>query len=133
MVLATAAIFVQVAPASPFNEPWSWGGRDAVDGGRMQAVDALEEIYGMEGAVAVSPQLTALVAERWAVHELPAGPPAEGWRPDVPAMILDTTAVGDDGDRLWSDSDQAIVLANLRSASYAVAYEGAGIILLLHD
>jgi hypothetical protein len=133
MVLATVAIFVQVAPASPFNEPWSWGGRDAVDGGRMEAVDLLEERYGLDGAVAVSPQLTAMVAERWAVHELPAGPPAQGWRPDVPAIILDTTAVGDDGDRLWSDSDQAIALANLRSASYAVTYEGAGIILLLHD
>lgn len=133
MVLATVAIFVQVAPASPFNEPWSWGGRDAVDGGRMEAVDLLEERYGLDGAVAVSPQLTALVAERWAVHELPAGPPAQGWRPDVPAIILDTTAVGDDGDRLWSDSDQAIALANLRSASYEVHYEGAGIVLLLHD
>lgn len=134
MVLATLAIFVQVAPASPFNEPWSWGGRDAVDGGRMQAVDVLEAEYGLVGAVAVSPQLTSLVAERWAVHELPAGPPEEGWRPDVPAIILDTTAVGDDGDRLWSDSEQAIAVANLRAASYEVTYEGAGIILLLlHD
>ncbi|HEX7133187.1 MAG TPA: DUF2079 domain-containing protein [Iamia sp.] len=133
MVLATFAIFVQVAPASPFNEPWSWGGRDAVDGGRMQAVDTLEEEYGLVGAVAVSPQLTSLVAERWAVHELPAGPPEQGWRPDVPAIILDTTAVGDDGDRLWTDNDQAIALANLRSRSYEVSYAGAGIVLLLHD
>ncbi len=133
MVLATVAIFVQVAPASPFNEPWSWGGRDAVDGGRMEAVDLLEERYDPDGAVAVSPQLTALVAERWAVHELPAGPPEEGWRTDVPAIILDTTAVGDDGDRLWTDGDQVIVLANLRAASYEVVYAGAGIVLLLHD
>jgi hypothetical protein len=133
MVLATVAIFVQVAPASPFNEPWSWGGRDAVDGGRMEAVDLLEERYDPDGAVAVSPQLTSLVAERWAVHELPAGPPEEGWRTDVPAIILDTTAVGDGGDRLWTDGDQVIVLANLRAASYEVVYAGAGIVLLLHE
>jgi hypothetical protein len=131
MVLATVAIFVQVAPASPFNEPWSWGGRDAVDGGRMQAVDTLEERYGLTGAVAVSPQLTALVAERWAVQELPLGPPDRGWRPTAPAIILDTTAVDDDGDRIWSDSDQITILANLQGLSYDIAYEGAGIVLLL--
>ena len=80
MVLATVAFFVQVAPASPFNEPWSWGGRDATDGGRMAAAARLEELDA-DAAVTASPQVIALVAERRIVVEMAVGPPEGRWLP----------------------------------------------------
>lgn len=130
MVLASAAIFVQVAPASPFNEPWSWGSQDAADGARMEAVERLDEIDA-GGGVTVSPQLASLVAERRSVHEITAGPPRREWRPQTRAVLLDTTAAGDDGVALWERRDEDGAVAGLEARSYDVEYRGAGIILLV--
>lgn len=130
MVLATIAFFVQVAPASPFNEPWAWGSQDDVDGGRMEAVDLLEADYG-DGPVSVSPQVTALVAERREVVELGAGPPAPTWRPTTDAVLLDTTAVDQDGQPLWDEVTLDDTMARLSDRSYRVVYDAVGIYLLL--
>jgi hypothetical protein len=130
MVLATATIFVQVAPASPFNEPWSWGGRDAVDGGRMEAVDVLEDEYGT-GPVWASPQITPMVAERRVVRELDAGPPADDWWPSGDAIALDTNAIGEDGRDLWDPGEQSQVVDRLVDSGYEVRYQAVGIVLLV--
>ncbi len=130
MVLATVAIFVQVAPTSPFNEPWSWGSKDDADAARMQAVDLLDEL-DPGGGVSASPQVTALVAERAHVDEVPAGPPDEGWEPTTGAVLYDTTGVGDDGIDLWERRDREEAVAALVSQDFDVEYRGAGIILLI--
>ncbi|CAN5489658.1 hypothetical protein BH24ACT4_BH24ACT4_03460 [soil metagenome] len=130
MVLATIAIFVQVAPTSPFNEPWRWGSQDDVDGARMEAVDLLDEIDpGV--SVSASPQVTALVAERAHVDEVPVGPPDEGWEPATEAVLYDTTGLGDDGVALWERRDREEALAALVSQDFDVEYRGEGIILLV--
>ncbi len=130
MVLATVTIFVQVAPASPFNEPWSWGGRDAVDGGRMEAVDVLDEEHGA-AAVWVSPQLAPMVAQRRDVRELAPGPPPDDWLPRGAAIVLDTTAVGADGRQLWQPGEEAQVVDRLVDADYEVRYQAVGIVVLV--
>lgn len=130
MLIATVSIFVQVAPASPFNEPWSWGGRDAVDGARMQAIDALDEVYG-DGPVSVSPQLMTLVADRPEVVELRAGPPELPFVPETAAVVFDTTATDVDDVPLWDGNARVSVLSSLLASSYDVAYRAEGIIVLV--
>lgn len=130
MVLATVAIFVQVAPTSPFNEPWSWGSQDDADGARLEAADLLDEIDpGI--SVSASPQVTVLLAERTRVDEVPVGPPDEGWEPTTDAVLFDTTAVGDDGVDLWERRDREEAVGALVSTDFDVEYRGAGIILLV--
>jgi hypothetical protein len=130
MVLATVAIFVQVAPASPFNEPWAWGSQDDVDGARMEAIDVLDDLYG-DGAVTVSPQMTVLVAERARVEEIGVGPPGTAWVPDTRAVIIDTTAVDGDGVGLWEERQRDGTVAALVAQDYDVEYRAAGIVLLI--
>ncbi len=132
MVLATVAFFVQVAPASPFNEPWSWGGRDATDGGRMAASAVLDEMAAGAGVTA-SPQVVALVAERRTVVEMAVGPPEAGWRPTTDAVVIDTTAVDDAGVPLWEEGVVDDLVADLASDGFAEAYRGGGIVLLVRD
>lgn len=130
MIVGTAMIFVQVAPASPFNEPWAWGSQDAADGARMEAVDRLDELYG-SGPVTVSPQLTVLVAERAEVFEIGIAPPDDIWQPTSDAVILDTTAVGDDGVEVWDDRAREEVVATLVAIDYDVEFRAGGIVLLI--
>lgn len=132
MVLAAVTIFVQVAPASPFNEPWAWGSQDEVDGARMAAIDALEETYG-NGAVTVSPQVTVLVAERAIVDELGITPPGSDWVPRTRAVVLDTTAVGEDGVALWDDDDREDVVRSLRGRGFGIEYQAEGVLLLVRS
>lgn len=130
MVLATVAIFVEVAPTSPFNEPWSWGSRDAADGARMEAVDVLDDLDA-GGGVTASPQLTSLVAERSKVEEMSAGPPTGAWIPTTDAVLFDTTAVGDDGRDLWDRNDRALLTDSLLARDFRVKYRAEGMILLV--
>jgi hypothetical protein len=131
MVLATVTIFVQVAPASPFNEPWSWGGQDGVDGARLDAVDKLDELYG-NGPVTVSPQLTSLVAERRQVEQIAVGPTGEDWRPRTRAVVLDTSAVDEDDVPLWTEQDRADVRDRLvHGEEYDIEFDAVGIIVFL--
>lgn len=130
MVLASVAIFVQVAPTSPFNEPWSWGSQDAADGARLEASERLDEL-DPTGSVTTSPQMAALVAERLQVEEMPTGPPEPGWAPTTDAVVLDTTAVGDDGVELWEARDRVEATAALVAMSYDVEFRGAGIVLMV--
>jgi len=130
ILLASIAIFVQVAPASPFNEPWAWGSQDEVDRARMDAVDVLDEVDGAT-SVTVSPQVTVLVAERARVEELGIAPPGEGWEPATRTVLLDTTAIGDDGVGLWDERDRTDVVAALVERGYDVEFRAAGIVLLV--
>lgn len=130
MVLASLTIFVEVAPTSPFNEPWSWGSQDEADGARLEAVERLEDL-DPTGSVTSSPQTTALVAERVRVEEMPAGPPEAGWTPTTDAVLFDTSGVDDDGVELWERRDREEVTAALVARSYDVEYRANGIILMV--
>ena len=130
MALASVTIFVQVAPASPFNQPWSWGSQDATDGARTEAVEVLDDLHGI-APVTVSPQLTPLFAERSRVEVTTTGPPERGWTPATSAVVLDTTAVGDDGGDLWDERSREEAVILLVRQSYDVEYRAAGIIVLI--
>ena len=92
----------------------------------------LEYELDPHGGVTASPQLTPLVAERRDVQEVSAGPP-RGWEPTTGAVLLDTTAVGDDGVSLWTRRDREEVLASLAARSYELEYRAAGIFLVVRE
>ncbi len=129
LLVGAAVLFVQYAPSSPYQQPWEWGSRDALDGARRAAVD----VVGQRAAVTVSPQLTAMVAERAVVRELPAGPPDElrPWgRPTTDAVVIDTTATDADGEELWDWDDRRALLDRLTSRGYRVRFDRLGIVAL---
>ncbi len=133
-LLAGAALFfVTEAPTSPYQEPWGWGGRDALDGARIEAAD----LIGPTGAVAVSPSSTSLVAERAEVVELPldavnlTAERLQGRVAESRWILLDTTGT-DPGSRrpYWRPTDPARVVAVLEEEGFEVVYAAQGIYLL---
>lgn len=127
LVLATAALFIQNAPSSPYQKPWEWGRRDEVDDARL---DAVEFVAG-DVALTVTPQFDQLVAERAAVDELPLGPPERPsrWVPRTDVVLLDTTARGVDGRSLWSPGAFAALSRGLTARGYSVTFTRAGIFM----
>jgi uncharacterized membrane protein len=41
LVLASLSFFVLLSPASPYESPWEWGGRDRSDSARLDAIDEI--------------------------------------------------------------------------------------------
>lgn len=129
LLLAAAVLFVQHAPSSPYQQPWEWGSRDELDAAREAAVETIGDRTG----VTVSPQLTAMVAERAVLRELPAGPPddTQPWdRPTTDAVVIDTTAEDADGEELWDGDDRRSLLKTLTSSGYRIRYDSGGIVAL---
>jgi hypothetical protein len=129
LLLAAVVLFVQYAPSSPYQQPWQWGSRDELDGSRQAAIDAI----GDRAGVTVSPQLTAMVAERAVVRELPAGPPDDTrpWDPPTTdGVVIDTTAEDADGEDLWDGDDRRVLLMSLTTQGYRIRYDGNGIVAL---
>lgn len=60
LLLASVTFTIAWSAASPYEEPWAWGGRDASDGNRLRAVDAIDD----DASVLASEGLVALVAGR---------------------------------------------------------------------
>ncbi|MBI2710216.1 MAG: DUF2079 domain-containing protein [Actinobacteria bacterium] len=128
LALATLALFVEAAPTSPYNQPWAWGGRDAADAAREEALDGLRRA----DSITVSPQMAAMVAEWPAVREGPAAPPPRPgtWRPGTDAVLLDTNGRDAMGLAIWDDADRTAVVVALRARGYRVVLSAEGIILL---
>jgi hypothetical protein len=133
-LLAGATLFFVVeGPASPYRAPWSWGGRDAIDGARLEAAALIPPAV----PVATSAETAVLVAERGIVVELPPDPddltPARvrsvarssRW------VLLDTTTT----DRTtqqprWTDREREVVIERFSAAGLSVRYRAQGIVLL---
>jgi hypothetical protein len=136
LVLALLAgsllFFVVEAPSSPYREPWRWGGRDAVDGARLEAARLVPE----GEPVATSTETAVLVADRGEVVELPVDP-ADLTPPRLRAIarsarwvILDTTSIDRTaGQARWTDRDRARVTDGFASSGLTVRYRAQGIVL----
>ncbi len=66
LVLTATVFFVRDAASSPYEQPWDWGRRDAVDHARLTAVDEVQRWDRVLAAPAVFP----LVAERTEAYVL---------------------------------------------------------------
>ncbi len=130
-LLAGASLFfVTEAPTSPYRTPWAWGSRDAVDGARRLAVADIDDA----DAVAVSPRVTALVAARAHLVELPPDPDdltvarvaAVTDRADV--IVLDTSAEATAPDAVaWDDQARRRVLDRFADQGFDPTFTAQGV------
>jgi hypothetical protein len=133
LLAGSTLFFLTESPASPYERPWTWGGRDAVDGARELATADL----GGDGRVAASPGAIALVAERAVVVELPLDPVdltaarIRSIASDVDAIVLDTT--GSDPQTaldVWTEEERLRVVDGFVDRGFAVVQDAQGIVLL---
>lgn len=132
LLAGSALFFVAEAPTSPYQQPWTWGGRDSTAGAVLEAADRI----GPDDAVAVSPTATAVVAARARLVEMPAGPvdytPARieevaRW---ADAVLLDTSEVRAAGaDAVWTEADRNQVIDRFADWGLGVSYEAEGVLL----
>jgi hypothetical protein len=134
LLAGAALLFLTESPTSPYQEPWHWGGRDAIDGARLDAVALVPD----GAAVAVSPRVTAVVAERARLVELPPDPDDLGpgriraVAAQVDAVLIDTSddGIAPDGPH-WTDADRTRVRRAFAAAGFGTRYDAQGIVLLL--
>lgn len=134
LVAGAVLFFLTAAPSSLYRQPWSWGSQDASDGARLEAVDEA----GERSHLAASPSLTALVAARPEVTELPLDPDdldaariAEVGA-QVDEVLLDTNGRRPlTGAELWQPDEQQRVLDRFAEAGFEVAYAAEGVYLLV--
>jgi hypothetical protein len=128
LLVGAVLLFVVLAPTSPYRAPWRWGGLSAVDQARQRTVDEI----GATVPVAVSPEVSALVAERARIVELPPAPDDVQTVPTgVNRVILDTTAIDPTGEPRWPTFQRVAVLDRLGDDGFTVRSRDLGIYLLV--
>ena len=66
LVFTAAVFFAADAVTSPYEKPWSWGSRDAVDEARLE----VREMIPIDGVVRAAPKVLPLLTERVGLFEL---------------------------------------------------------------
>lgn len=74
LVLSSLAFFVLLSPSSPYEHPWEWGGRDAADGARLDAIDEVEP----DERVRATSTMIAELGERKVIAGVDADSPLDG-------------------------------------------------------
>lgn len=133
LLAGATLLFVTEAPTSPYRSPWGWGSQDGVDGARLAAADRV----GPDAAVATSPTVTVLLAERAELTELAPDPDdltssrIELVARSSDAVVLDTSLTDlRTGDPQWSSVQIDRFLTRFADRSFSVTYEAEGIYLL---
>jgi uncharacterized membrane protein len=120
LLLAASVFFVADSPTSPYEQPWGWGGRDAADGARLEAL----ELVGPDRSVRASASTVNLLAERDELYELE---PTERPEPQiavsgVDAVVLDLRDVPG-----WTAVQQAVFRNSLESLGFDQVQDAEGI------
>jgi hypothetical protein len=133
LLVGAVLFFVTESPSTPYDRPWSWGGRGAAVQDREEIASLLPELE----PVAVSPTATALVALRPRVVELPPAPDdldearLERVAEEVAWVVLDTTPVDPVTlEPRWRDDDVERVLDLFADLDFAVEASVGGVYLL---
>jgi uncharacterized membrane protein len=130
LVLVSTVFFIRDAASSPYREPWTWGGRDASDQARLDAVDEV----GDDETVRASPALVPLLAERTYVYVLDTeGRPhvrraIESSDGPVEVIILDLAAA-----ETWSDNERRVFREGLERQGYVRTSTAEGIEVFRYD
>lgn len=126
LVLVSTVFFVRDAASSPYREPWTWGGRDAADQARLDAVDLVDD----QDSVRASPALVPLLAEREQIYVLDTES-----RPNVRAAVR----IGDGDECLswilfdeeaaleWTDNERRVFREGLSRTGYERVFDEEGI------
>ena len=132
LLAGASLLFLTESPTSPYERPWSWGSEDALDGSRSAAADRIDP----SESVAASPTMSALVAERGNLTELPPDPgDFTAFRVDqmtrsADAILLDTSPIDPrTGDPQWSTDQIDVFSSRLTDRAYRVTYRSNGVYL----
>jgi hypothetical protein len=127
LLAGACLLFLTEAPTSLYRSPWRWGGQDQVDQARQHAAD----LVGSTEPVAASPRLSALVARRAHVVELPPAPADVGSVPKgIHAVLLDTTDRSAAGELRWDAAAKRAAFGRLTDVGFHVAWHHDGIYVL---
>jgi len=125
IVLASLAFFAQASAATPYLEPWTWGGRQLSDLARLEVSESIRD----DDRVRSEPKSLLLIAER---SELSMLDPtvhrdARAVAAEVDAIVLDLAQL-EAAD--WSPEEIDELLVGLRTRAFVVTVERDGIVLL---
>jgi uncharacterized membrane protein len=126
LVLACTSFYVLIAPSTPYQRPWDWGGRDAVDGARLAARDSISR----SASVRASPSMLIVLAQRKTLYQLTnrevsTGPPgAREAAKDVDVVVLDRHDL-DRADQAEADD----FIADLEEQGFEAASNNLGIVV----
>jgi hypothetical protein len=87
LVLSSLTFFVLLSPSSPYEHPWEWGGRDAADGARLDAIDGVDP----GERVRATSTMTAELAERRVIMGVDPDAPLGG---SMLAEDVDVVVIG---------------------------------------
>ncbi len=133
IVLVSTVFFVRDAPATPYERPWAWGGRDAVDLARLDAADLVDE----QDSVRAAPALVPLLAERHEVFLLDLEsrphvrravevPSEDGTSPEERERV-DVIVYDDSAAVSWNDDERRAFREGLTRRSYERVYAVEGV------
>ncbi len=118
LAIASATFFLQDSASSPFETPWTWGGRDREDLARLAVVDRVDA----DDVAMVAPSVQPLLAERRGLYDLTPDILAEELPDDLVVVIFD------EADLRW-DEDLAEELDDrLESEGFTRAYEAGPVV-----
>lgn len=138
LVLVSTVFFVRDAASSPYREPWAWGGRDAADQARLDAVDLIDD----DQIVRASPRLVPLLAERDQIYVLDttARPqvrdaievPADQRRDADTREMVDVVIIDDAAAPDWTDNERRVFREALGREGYERIFAEDGIEVYLN-
>ncbi|MPY94071.1 MAG: DUF2079 domain-containing protein [Acidimicrobiia bacterium] len=114
LLLASLTFTVAWSRASPYEHPWGWGGRDAADRARLDAVERIDD----DAVVQATDGLLALVARRPRIEVLASS--EDLLEDEVDAVLLDVAAVPRDDPLLEGPPP-----------GFTTAYSAEGVLLYL--
>jgi len=120
LVLTAAVFFVRDAAPSPYEEPWAWGRRDAVDLARVASTGWV----GDQARVLAAPALYPLLAERETAYVLHLGEPTT---PDATMVAGVDVLVFDGNDLNWARSQIRDFEDGMVELGFGRRYESEGI------
>jgi uncharacterized membrane protein len=130
VLLACLSFYILIAPSSPYDQPWQWGGRDAADGARLAAGDSV----GHEASVRASPSMLMILAKRQRLYPLDshaiedAGKGASNATKGVDVVVVDRRdqhAATADEQQAWQDT--------ITDRGFRVKSNDLGIIVYVRD
>ncbi len=131
VLLACLSFYVLIAPSTPYRKPWDWGGRDAVDGARLEARQSVSRTAPMRA----SSSLLFLLAQRQvlypldtaAIHRDPTRAAAAATK-GVDVVIIDRHDLGS----LTAAQEAAFEVA-VTKAGFAKKSDDLGIVVLVRQ
>ena len=126
LVVASLVFFVRDSPASPYEEPWTWGGRTLADQARLDAAT----LVGPDAAVRATEPLVAELAERRRLLLGAEGPGVDARQlaDGVDAVVVDETITGN-----WGSFRSDQLRSDLEQLGFEVAFDRHGVQLYLRS